>query len=68
MNHSSFFGGANGRDPIAGTSNGDSTFDIPKRPLKRRLQGLPQFVVARGGEYCFLPSLRALRWLGDPRL
>jgi Dyp-type peroxidase family len=65
MNNSSFFGGANGRDPVAGASNGDSTFDIPKRPLKRRLQGLPRFVVTRGGEYCFLPSLSALHWLGD---
>jgi hypothetical protein len=24
---------------------------------------LPQFVVNRGGEYCFMPGLRALRWL-----
>lgn len=65
MNHSSFFGGSNGRDPVAGANNGDNTFDIPKRPLRRRLQGLPSFVVTRGGEYCFLPGLRALRWLGN---
>jgi hypothetical protein len=26
---------------------------------------LPQFVVNRGGEYCFMPGLRALRWLAD---
>jgi hypothetical protein len=38
-------------------------FDIPKRPLRRRLQGLPRFVITRGGEYCFMPGLRALRWL-----
>jgi Dyp-type peroxidase family len=65
MNHSSFFGGASGSDPVAGVQNGNNTFDIPKRPVRRRLQGLPQFVVTRGGEYCFLPGLRALRWLGD---
>jgi Dyp-type peroxidase family len=65
MNDSSFFGGTNGRDPVAGAQNGDNTFDIPRRPLKRRLQGLPQFVITRGGEYCFLPGLRALRWIGD---
>jgi Dyp-type peroxidase family len=65
MNDSSFFGGVNGRDPVVGANNGDSTFDIPKRPLRKRLQGLPPFVLTRGGEYCFLPSLRALRWLGD---
>ena len=65
MNDSTFFGGTLGRDPISGAQNGDSMFDIPKRPLRKRLQGLPRFVVTRGGEYCFLPGLRALRWLGD---
>jgi Dyp-type peroxidase family len=65
MNDSVFFGGANGRDSVAGANNGESTFDIPKRPLRRRLQGLPRFVVTRGGEYCFLPGLHALRWLGE---
>jgi len=24
---------------------------------------LPRFVSVRGGEYCFMPGLRALRWL-----
>jgi hypothetical protein len=38
-------------------------FDIPQRPLRRRLKGLPQFVIMRGGEYCFMPGLRALGWL-----
>jgi Dyp-type peroxidase family len=65
MNDSAFFGGTVGKDPIAGAHNGDNTLDIPNRPLRRRLQGLPRFVVTRGGEYCFLPGLRALRWLGD---
>ena len=32
---------------------------------EKDIQGLPRFVVTRGGEYCFLPGLRALRWLGD---
>ena len=40
-------------------------FTIPKRPIRRRLRGLPDFVVNRGGEYCFMPGLRALRWLAD---
>jgi hypothetical protein len=26
---------------------------------------MPRFVVTRGGEYCFMPSLSALRWLGN---
>jgi Dyp-type peroxidase family len=65
MHHSAFFGGTDGRDPVASAANGTNSFDIPKRPIRRRLQGLPQFVTTRGGEYCFLPGLRALRWLGE---
>lgn len=67
MNNSAFFGGTSERDPVIGSRDGDGAFDIPRRPLRRQLNGLPQFVVTRGGEYCFLPGLRALRWLGDLR-
>ena len=38
MNDSSFFGGGVGKDPIAGATDGTGTFDIPKRPLRMRLQ------------------------------
>jgi Dyp-type peroxidase family len=70
MNDGAFFGGDSSRDPIAGSGNTGpngtgATFDIPNRPLRRRLQGLPRFVVTRGGEYCFLPGLKALRWLAE---
>ena len=51
------------QDPILGNSEGDGVFTIPKKPVRRRLRGLPRFVTVRGGEYCFLPGLRALRWL-----
>jgi Dyp-type peroxidase family len=51
------------QDPIIGNSEGDGVFTIPKRPVRRRLQGLPRFVTVRGGEYCFMPGLRALQWL-----
>ena len=36
-----------------------------QRPIRRRLQSLPPFVITRGGEYCFAPGLRALRWLAQ---
>jgi Dyp-type peroxidase family len=51
------------QDPIIGNGEGDGVFTIPKRPVRRRLHGLPRFVTVRGGEYCFMPGLRALRWL-----
>ena len=65
MNDSVFFGGAAGKDPVAGAGDGTGSFDIPKRPLRKRLQGLPQFVATGGGEYCFLTGLRALNWLAE---
>jgi hypothetical protein len=51
------------QDPLIGNNDGEGIFTIPKKPVRRRLHGLPQFVTVRGGEYCFLPGLRALRWL-----
>ncbi len=51
------------QDPIIGNQRVDGTFTIPKVPVRRRLHSLPQFVDVRGGEYCFMPGLRALKWL-----
>jgi Dyp-type peroxidase family len=65
MNDSTFFGGTSGKDPIAGAGDGTGTFDVPRRPVRMRLQGLHRFVITRGGEYCFLPGLRALRWIAE---
>ncbi len=50
---------------MAGPNDGTGVFTIPEQPIRRRVQDLPGFVVTRGGEYCFLPSLSALRWLSE---
>jgi Dyp-type peroxidase family len=60
-----FYGPVGDKDPIVGANNGSDTYTIPQQPIRRRLQGLPAFVVTRGGEYFFVPGLRALRWLAD---
>jgi Dyp-type peroxidase family len=65
MNDGSFFGGSATKDPVAGANSGADAYSFPRRPLAVRLKGLSRFVVTRGGEYCFVPSLRALRWLGE---
>lgn len=65
MNDGVFFGAGDERDPIVGSNDGSGDFTIPRRPLRRHLKSLPRFVVTRGGEYCFMPGLSALRWLGD---
>jgi Dyp-type peroxidase family len=51
------------KDPIIGANDG--TFTIPRRPVCRRLHSIPRFMTPKGGEYCFLPSIRALHWLAD---
>jgi Dyp-type peroxidase family len=65
MNDASFFGGGDAKDSVAGANSGDGSYSFPRRPIPRRVQGLSRFVVTRGGEYCFVPGLRALRWLGE---
>jgi Dyp-type peroxidase family len=67
LNDGAFFGDGKERDPALGAGDGEGTYNIPHRPLRRQLKGLPRFVVTRGGEYCFLPSLSALRWLSELR-
>jgi Dyp-type peroxidase family len=65
MNDGVFIGSPTEKDPVTGANDGTGAFTQPRRPVRRRLQGLPRFVITRGGEYCFMPSLAALRWLGD---
>jgi Dyp-type peroxidase family len=60
-----FIGAPDEKDPIAGPNDGTDVFTIPKQPIRQRLRGLPQFVTNRGGEYFFLPGLRALHWLAE---
>jgi Dyp-type peroxidase family len=63
INDGVFFGAGDDKDPIIGSA--DINFTLPRRPVRKRLQGIPRFVVTRGGEYCFMPGLRALRWLAN---
>ncbi len=52
------------RDPLLGLQPKEqATFTIPKEPVRRRIHGIETFNVLRGGEYLFMPSLPALRWL-----
>jgi Dyp-type peroxidase family len=65
MEGGSFLGLGDVKDPISGRHEGSGSYSFPNRPLPRRLQGLQRFVVTRGGEYAFMPGLRALRWLAE---
>ena len=60
------FIGANGeRDPIIGRQEEGATFTIPKQPVRRRIHGIETFNVLQGGEYFFMPSISALKWLAN---
>jgi Dyp-type peroxidase family len=65
VNDGKFFGAPTEKDPLIGANDGTGLFTIPQQPIRRKLQALPAFVVNRGGEYCFMPSLPALRWLAE---
>lgn len=63
INDTNFHELGNERDPIIGAQDGTLEFKIPKRPIKKRITGLPAFTTVRGGAYFFLPGLKALRYL-----
>jgi Dyp-type peroxidase family len=55
----------NERDPIIGTQDGSFDMTIPRRPIRRKIKGLPAFTTVRGGAYFFLPGIRALTFLAS---
>jgi Dyp-type peroxidase family len=63
------FGGLNDNiDPLASSPCADespSRMTIPRRRGSLRTQALPRFVTVKAGAYFFLPSLTALRYLGQ---
>jgi Dyp-type peroxidase family len=66
INDRNFHELGNERDPIIGTQDGTLEYKIPKRPIRKRITGLPSFTSVRGGAYFFLPGLRALKYLAAP--
>jgi Dyp-type peroxidase family len=63
INNGNFMSLGEERDPNVGLQQDGATFTIPQEPVRRRIHGIETFNVLRGGEYFFLPSLSALRWL-----
>jgi deferrochelatase/peroxidase EfeB len=55
----------NERDPLFGTQDGTYDMTIPKRPIRKKITGLPSFTTVRGGAYFFLPGIGALRYLAS---
>jgi hypothetical protein len=62
-NDTNFHDLGNERDPFVGTQDGSFDMTIPKRPIRKKIIGLPAFTTIRGGAYFFLPGIKALRYL-----
>ena len=65
VNDGDFIGMSGERDPLIGLQEEGATFTIPREPVRQRVHGIETFNVLRGGEYFFMPSLSALKWLGE---
>jgi deferrochelatase/peroxidase EfeB len=63
INDGNFIGIGDERDPIIGLQEDDAKFTIPRDPVRRLVRGIETFNVLRGGEYFFMPSIFALKWL-----
>jgi len=57
--------GDNVKDPLLGANDsGDRKFDIPiSKGESLEIIGLERFIITRGGAYCFLPSITALKYM-----
>ncbi|MGN5955702.1 Dyp-type peroxidase [Sphingobacterium lactis] len=51
------------KDPLIGVQDKEGLFTMPADPLVKRYHGLSTFNIVKGGEYCFIPSISALKWI-----
>ncbi|MBV8826650.1 MAG: peroxidase [Hyphomicrobiales bacterium] len=65
IDEGNFIGIGSERDPIIGRQEEGAVFTIPKEPVRRRVHGIETFNVLRGGEYFFMPSISALKWVAS---
>jgi Dyp-type peroxidase family len=66
MNDGGFADLGDEKDPMLGNHDGAGVFTIPRPvPPRKRLTGIPAFVDTRGGEYFFLPGIRALNTIAE---
>jgi hypothetical protein len=63
VNDGNFVSAGTSKDPVVGNHNGDGDYRYPAKPFRKHLAGLPSFVVTKGGENVFLPSIRCLQGL-----
>jgi Dyp-type peroxidase family len=64
VNSGNFVGLGKEKDPLISLQDRNAYFTVPGTP-PRRVQGIQSFNTLRGGEYFFMPSLSAIRWLSS---
>jgi Dyp-type peroxidase family len=64
VNSGNFIGRGQEKDPLIGLQEKGAYYTIPGTP-PRRITGIESFNTLTGGEYFFMPSLTAIKWLGD---
>jgi deferrochelatase/peroxidase EfeB len=62
-NDPNFYELGNERDPFIGAQDGTYDITIPKRPIRKKVKGLPAFTIVKGGTYFFAQGLKALQYL-----
>ena len=65
INSGDFMALGDERDPHCRTAGGCGYIHDSQRTGQAPMHGIQTFNVLRGGEYLFMPSLSALRWLAD---
>jgi Dyp-type peroxidase family len=63
VNDPNFHELGNEHDPMIGSQDGTFDFTIPKRPIRKKIKGLPAFTTVKGGAYFFVPGIKALQYL-----
>lgn len=64
VNSGNFVGLGKEKDPLISLQDKGAYFTVPGTP-PRRVHGIQSFNTLRGGEYFFMPSLSAIRWLAS---
>lgn len=70
INDGNFMSLGEEKDPMIGLHHGDKdsdadTFTVPADPIRQRYHGIETFNTLYGGEYLFIPSLSALKWISQ---
>jgi Dyp-type peroxidase family len=65
VNDGDFIGAGHDRDPLAAVQNDNAQYVFPAKPIRRKMIGMPSFVVTKGGEHVFLPGIQGIRWLAN---